>query len=278
MGNAIRKRPTFFSAIRSAPFVSNLGFSLLLAATCLMPVAVGCDEKTRIAPIEFAREDEFEMVHFVVLWPYLFGLSIAILLATVACMRPKRLGRWLLPVPLTFQLAFLVTAIFAVAVSDEKERTFSLFVLLFPSVVFLCYTVYSLYRHDLFRAAIRSISGMCMLATIGVYAGTVAMLASRFLYGFYVAMAAASGMLFSSWLLYSRGEHCLSDRELPYRTMQFGIRALLIWTLFVALLIAGYQVVLQYDEQEPVVTYNTTVEEDTSVPASAQAETPSQDP
>lgn len=252
--NPEQKRPTFRSAVSSTTLLSNLLFSGLLAATCFMPSAVGCDRKTTISPIDVAKSpiDGLDDAAFAVLmlWPYFFGAACAVLLVVIAIVRPRRLGRWLLPVPLAFQVVLTTMGAVAVVSADDREsRQFASIFFLLPSAAVLAVSCIAMRRRGSFVAAVRGTSGLSVLASFGIYFDTLLMHATRFLYGFYLSMVAVGGMLFSSWILYTRGERCLSDQNAPLRPAQFGIRALLVWTSVVAVLITGYQVVLVGDKQ-----------------------------
>ncbi|MEM8671843.1 MAG: hypothetical protein AAGG48_30275 [Planctomycetota bacterium] len=224
-----------------------------------MPAVVGCDQKTTVTPVTIVTspiEDlDDALFVFILIWPYLFGAAIAAMFIAIAIARPQNLGKWLLPVPIAFQIVLTVIGSFAVYNALEREAVaFSVFVFLLPSLGLMCFCAIAWRRRGSFDAAIRAISGLAVLASVGIYLNTILMFATKLLYGFYVALIAAGGMLFSSWLLHTRGERCLSDSNAELRPAQFGIRALFVWTLIVAVLITGFQVFLMEKASTTTVT------------------------
>ncbi|MEL6107423.1 MAG: hypothetical protein AAFU85_15390 [Planctomycetota bacterium] len=249
-----RDRPTRTSALRSLPFISNSIFGWILAATFLMPFAVGCDKKSVFSPMKLLRSRADEDGAFGVLcesfyqWPYFYGLILPLWLTAIAVARPRRLGNWLLPLPAAFLLPLTVGGVVAVAFFADSWDGILVLSLLFalPQLIVLVWSAFGL-RKDRLLAATRGISGLGVIASVAIYLHAAAIFASRFLYGFYVAMAATIGLTFSAWFLYSRGDHTFSDASLRRRPVQFRLRAMLTWTTLIAVIAAIYQLLAEQE-------------------------------
>lgn len=239
--------------MRSLPVESNSLFGWILAATFLMPFAVGCDKQTIFTPVTLLSSRAAEAGAFGVLsecffqWPYLYGAILSLWLSATAIVRPRRLGSWLLPLPVSFLVPITLGGAVAVHFTNAWDECLVVTLLfLLPQITVLIWLAFGM-RKDHLLAATRGISGLGAIATVAIYLHAVTIFASRFLYGFYVAMGATIGLTFSAWLLYSRGEQSLCDRSLPKRPIQFRIKTMLLWTTFVAIIAAIYQLLARQE-------------------------------
>ncbi|MEO1529110.1 MAG: hypothetical protein AAFX06_27130 [Planctomycetota bacterium] len=247
-----REKPSRASALRSLSVTSNTLFGWILAATFLMPFAVGCDNKTVLSPMSMMNARAIEDGAFGVVcelfyqWPYVYGVVLPLWMLAAAFVRPKQLGAWLIPLPMGFLIPLNVGGVIALSlyVSSWDELLVSVSFFVLPQLLVFVWSALGL-RKDPLVAATRGLSGLGAIATLVIYLHAVVTLSSRFLYGFYVALIATIGLTFSAWSLYARGEQTLSDTSLPRRRFQFPLWTMFVWTTVVAIIAAIYQVVTQ---------------------------------
>ena len=232
-----REKPQVVSSLVSLPFLSNSLFGWMLLACLWMPLGIGCDKKTILVPAENPLPGAI-----VVQWPYLYGACLGTLLTVIAVVRPRNLGAWLVPFPFVCLSLLMVMGLYvAYAVNEPQDKLVMAAMLTVPPFLVLLWAAWPLRLGDRLLSASRGLCGLGVVATWTIYVNSMFCFVSRFLYGFYVAVVASIGLTVSAWFLYSRGERALSDCKAPHRPVQFRIRTLMMWTLFVAVASAIYQ-------------------------------------
>lgn len=244
-----RSKPTLAHSFLSLPFTANSICGWLLLACFWMPFGIGCDKKQVLYPATGMEDGAPANIgQFLMLaclyWPYLFGGVFGLILIGLAIVRPQRISRWLIPVPVLILIFLLVIGLLTPFFGDEpaSEKLVVASAISVPPASILIWIALAMRRKDFLLAATRSICGLSILMPVTLYGLGFASFVSRFLSGFYLAVSASLALTITSWFLFTQGECAFSDTTLPKRKIQFRIRTLMAWTL----LVAGVSAVLHH--------------------------------
>lgn len=223
-----------------SPTVLSMQLSGLLLLACFwMPIAVGCDGKTkRCADTIRADSTALELSSQVILAAMTFGNGLAwgMILLVVALFRNKSLFRYCL----FGQLVILGFTALVYSILFTMQELVTFVVLFLPMAVYLVMCVFRPLhqRNDLLAWA-----RLQQASTIGtlVFLHICCALSQSILYGYFVAIVASLISFLAIEYVRLRIEHDLWDATVPAQRLQFSVKKMMIWSSFIALIIAYYQ-------------------------------------
>ncbi|GAA5505020.1 hypothetical protein [Novipirellula caenicola] len=239
-----REKPSLKSALSSSSAISNLVAALALVSCVLLPHSIGCDDKI-VRPVDVIGDELSKgppLVTLTFFWPYLFGLCTFVFFVVLVIVRPPRIERMLLSLPLGFML--YLTAIWCLLLfSSSSESRIALVIATFivPSATLVAIRMTWLWIDDRkIAAAMWAQSYLCILAIFSLRWFWILPI-KQMLYGGVLSMIAAAAVMVASWTWPCWIEHDFCDRNHPARQFQITLKQIILGILVIAIAMTYWQ-------------------------------------
>ncbi|EMI16184.1 membrane protein [Rhodopirellula maiorica SM1] len=239
-----REKPSLKSACVSPSAISNLVTALALLACVLLPHSIGCDDKV-VRPIDVIGAELNEgppLVTLTFFWPYVFGLCTFLFFIALVIIRPQRIERVLLSLPVC--LLLYLTAIWCLLLfSSSAESRVAMVIATFvvPSATLVAIRVTWLWIDGRkLAAATWAQSYLCVLAIFSLRWFWILPI-KQMLYGGVLSMIAAAAVMIASWTWPCWIEHDLSDRNHPAERFQLSLKQIVLGMLVIAIAMTYWQ-------------------------------------
>ncbi|WP_442511072.1 hypothetical protein SH528x_002735 [Novipirellula sp. SH528] len=239
-----REKPSLKAACVSPTAISNLVAALALLACVLLPHSIGCDD-TVVRPADVIVAEIAEgapLVTMTFFWPYVFGLCTFLFFIALVIIRPQRIERVLLSLPICFLLyltAIWCLMLFSSSVESRAAMVIATFVV--PSATLVAIRVTWLwFDSQKIAAATWAQSYLCILAIFSLRWFWMLPI-KQMLYGGVLSMIGAAAVMIASWSWPSWIEHDLSDRNQPAQRFQLSLKQIILGMLVIAIAMTYWQ-------------------------------------
>jgi len=239
-----REQPSLKAALVSPSAISNLVAAIALLGCVLLPHSIGCND-TVVRPVDVIGKEIAEGTALVTLtffWPYVFGLCTFLFFIALVVIRPQRIERVLVSLPVGFLLYLsAIWCLLLFSSSGESRAAMVIATFVVPSATLVAIRVTWLWIDDQkIAAATWAQSYLCILAIFSLRWFWMLPI-KQMLYGGVLSMIAAAAVMIASWTWPCWIEHDLSDRNHPSQRFQITLKQIILGVLVIAIAMTYWQ-------------------------------------